>query len=71
MRQGRKTYRIRLIEIQTSANSDVALLTRALGYAMEEKGLREQADDADLELRFSFDMRSVKELNLIPGDDHA
>ena len=66
-----RTYRIRPIEVQTTANADLALLTLALGYAMEEKGLREQGNDADLELRFSFGMHSVKKLDLVPGDDQA
>lgn len=66
-----RSYRVKPLEVETAANADVALLVRALGYAMEDKGLTEDEQNADLELRFSFGMRSVKKLELVPVDDAA
>jgi twitching motility protein PilU len=66
-----RTYNVRPMEVDATPGADLALLTRALGYAMEEKGLREHAQQPDLEVRFSFGMRNVKKLDLIPVNDSS
>ena len=44
------------------------MLARAIGFALDEKGLRESTAHPDIEVRFSFAMKNVKALDLVRVD---
>ncbi len=63
-----RTYRIKPVQVEGHQPDSRGVLARAIGFALDEKGLRESTAHPDIEVRFSFAMKNVKALDLVRVD---
>lgn len=63
-----RTYRIKPVQVEGHQPDSRGVLARAIGFALDEKGLRESTAHPDIEVRFSFAMKNVEALDLVRVD---
>ncbi len=65
------TYRVKPVRVDGRHPDAAGILTRAIGYALDQKGLEESSDQPDIEVQFVFGIKSAKGLDLEPVADEG